>query len=110
MARQPEVALVDLRPRQERGLIAVRFVAQEVLGDELLDEPLQTVAIEQLSLQPVDLSAHERERGSWIDRCDVDAAARYRTFEKGRVDFVRKIPTRADLREETAGEHCTRDS
>ena len=38
------VALIDLRARQKRCLVAVRFIAQEIFGEELLNEALQPVA------------------------------------------------------------------
>src|SRR5436190_1153225 len=58
-SRRSIVALVNLRAREESRLVAIRLVLEEVIGDELLNESLQTMRINQLALQPIDLSAHE---------------------------------------------------
>src|SRR6185369_9433619 len=44
--RRPVVAVIQLRASEKRRLVGVRFVLQEVLGDELLDEPLQSPRVE----------------------------------------------------------------
>ena len=41
--RRPIVAVIELRSREERRLVGVRFVLQEVVGDELLDETFQAL-------------------------------------------------------------------
>ncbi len=47
LARRAIVALIELGPREERRLVSVDFVLQEVVGKKLLNETLQAARVDQ---------------------------------------------------------------
>jgi hypothetical protein len=86
--RRAIVALVNLRAREERGLVAVRLVLEEILSDELLDETLESRRIDELALQSIDLGAHQTQGRIRIDGRDVHARGRHGALHEWRVHFV----------------------
>ena len=95
---------------EERRLVGVRLVLEEVVRDELLHEPAQSSRIDELVLQLVDLIAHQMECLLGGDGRDVHATRRNRAFDERCVDGIAQIALRADLGEESPGQYGCRDS
>src|SRR5688500_9725603 len=96
--------------REEIRLLRVGLVVQEVLGDELLNETLERVAVDRALLQRVDLLAHQRERRVRRHGRDVESPRCDSALDERRVDGIRQVPPRTYLRKQLSREYGSRDA